>query len=148
MSINQIFSLLALFQVKHFLADYLFQTHYMLGKFKSGTKWVLPLLAHSAVHALMTFILVRCFRDWRISAELALIDLSVHFAMDRVKASPRLLGRFKALSAKEMLAIQSSSRPCQEALRSNTYFWWSLGFDQMVHHMGHYYIIWCAITLP
>lgn len=26
-------------------------------------------------------------------------------------------------------------------IKSNTYFWWALGLDQMVHHLTHYVFI-------
>ena len=42
-----------------------------------------------------------------------------------VKASPKMLGRFKP---------------------DNKYFWWSLGGDQMWHHLTHYLIIYLVIT--
>lgn len=150
---NGLFQLLVLFQLKHFLADYLFQTPYMLGKFKSGKQWVLPLLAHSSVHAAFTFGIVLCVKLSAVFAlKLSLLDLVAHAAMDRIKANPELLGRFKALSAREMGVIKrgpsipSQIVPFEEALRSNTYFWWSLGLDQMVHHLTHYYIIWCLVA--
>ena len=150
---NGLFSLLVLFQLKHFMCDYPFQTDYMLGKFKSDRHWILPLLAHAAVHAVSTFIIVACVKlSWSLALELAVIDLVAHTTMDRIKASPRLLGRFKALSAREMAVIKrgpsipSQTIPFYEALRSNVYFWWSVGFDQMVHHLTHYYIIWRMIN--
>jgi len=33
----------------------------------------------------------------------------------------------------------------QQKLRSNTKFWRALGWDQKVHHLTHYYIIWRLI---
>lgn len=30
-------------------------------------------------------------------------------------------------------------------LQSNKFFWWSLGLDQMVHHLTHYIIIYLII---
>jgi hypothetical protein len=118
-------SLLLVFQIKHFLADYPFQGKYMLGKFKGGTEWILPLLAHASVHAAFTFIIAFVFSQ-KISTAfwLGVLDLVIHFTMDRIKASPNLLGRFKP---------------------DNKYFWWALGFDQMVHHVTHYFIILCLI---
>lgn len=93
----------------------------MLGKFKGGTDWILPLAAHCVVHAAFTFVIVFIFSDPYMAFLLAALDFNVHFAVDRIKASPKLLGRFKP---------------------DKPYFWWSLGFDQMAHHMTHYFIIW------
>lgn len=72
---------------------------------------------------------------------LAIFDFVVHFSMDRIKAGPKWLGRFKAVSGREYVAnarlIASREEGWQQAqkeLKSNVYFWWSLGLDQMVHH--------------
>ena len=119
--VYEIFILLILFQVKHFLADYLFQTPYMIGKLnKKG--WVLPLLAHAAVHTFSTLGILLVFAPslWYLS----IFDGVVHFTMDRIKASPNLLNRWGPDKA---------------------YFWWVLGLDQMVHHLTHYTIIYLII---
>src|SRR5210317_2218207 len=110
----ELFTLLILFQIKHFLCDYPLQTAYMLGK--ANTKgWILPLATHAGVHALFTFIIVIVafqppyFLDTIVlGVILALVDFIVHFIVDRIKASPSLGGRFKP---------------------SQPYFWWALGAD-------------------
>jgi len=120
-TINEIFILLAVFQIKHFLADYLFQTPYMLGKLnKEG--WVLPLTAHTAVHAFSTLVILLVFAPslWYLS----IFDGVMHFIMDRIKASPNLLNRW------------GPDKP---------YFWWALGLDQMIHHLTHYIVIYLII---
>lgn len=106
------------------MADYPLQGKYMLGKFKGGTEWIKPLAAHAAVHALYTF-LILCFLNWKIALAAAAFDFNAHFVVDRIKASPNLLGRFK---------------PHQKE------FWWSLGADQSAHHLTHYLIIYFTIT--
>lgn len=118
------FALLILFQIKHFVADFPLQGQYMLGKFKSGTEWILPLMAHSSVHAMGTFIISILFVSFNVALSLAVLDFVIHSTMDRIKASPNLLGRFSM---------------------DNKYFWWSLGFDQMVHHLTHYVIIFIIL---
>ena len=144
----EVFILLIIYQVKHLVADYPLQNRYMLGKFKSSG-WVLPLSTHCLVHAVFTLVITyvyicsgpitedRVYLIW----QLPLLDFTLHFIMDRVKASPSLLGRFKALSKDQMLA-----GPSKKALRSNTLFWYSLGLDQMVHHLTHYLIIYILVT--
>ena len=130
--IFELFTLLILFQVKHFVCDYIWQTGYMLGKFKKKG-WVLPLLAHVSVHGVATFTIAFLYlstNTWTLYAfamatALALLDMVMHFTMDRIKASPNLFGRFK---------------PEQPV------FWYTLGFDQMVHHMTHYVLIYFLIT--
>jgi len=118
------FALLVLFQVKHFLADFPLQGKYMLGKFKGGWGWVLPLTAHALVHATFTALICFWFSDLTKMWFLPVIDFTVHFVQDRIKASPNLLGRWKP---------------------DSKYFWWALGQDQMVHHLTHYYIIWILL---
>jgi len=123
-----IFALLLAFQVKHFLADHPLQTPYMLGKFKPGWEFAGPLAAHCAVHALMTFaIAFASSRSVGLAALLAAVDFVAHWNMDRIKAGPRYLGRFKDMKAPA--------------------FWWCLGADQAVHHLTHYAIIFALVSL-
>jgi len=134
-----IFLLLIIYQLKHFLADFPLQGKYMLGKFKPGWDFLGPLLAHVTVHGLFTYTICLIFRP-ELALQLATIDMIVHFFMDRIKASPKYLGRFKPLTAKEY----PESTLLQK--KSNVLFWWALGLDQMVHHLTHYYIIWRIIS--
>ena len=144
---HKIFLLLVVFQIKHYLADYPFQTSYMMGKFKRDFSHVLPLACHAGVHASITLVIV-CFGFHPSLAWLAIVDFCSHYAMDRVKASPDLLGRYKALSAKEYMEVVNSPNSLipgtdeYKAIKGNRYFWLSLGFDQLWHHMTHYYIIY------
>jgi hypothetical protein len=150
-----LFGLLVIYQFKHFFADYPLQGKYMLGKFKEKD-WVLPLAAHAGVHALYTFVIAAlCLEGLAAPVGLAAFDFVSHFAMDRLKASPGLLGRYRALSKGEhadAVALAASERSTYERLlgesrlRGNTFFWWALGFDQMVHHLTHYAIIAYIVT--
>jgi hypothetical protein len=146
-----IFGLLIFFQVKHFIADYLLQTPWMLKKFSPGWEFVLPLAAHAGTHALFTLVL--CLFIAPHLWYLALVDFVIHFIMDRIKAGPRYLGRFKSLSVKEYkqtIMDQLTSRfvtveEMERKRKHNTYFWWSLGFDQMIHGLTHYFVIYVLI---
>ncbi|MEE2691879.1 MAG: DUF3307 domain-containing protein [Pseudomonadota bacterium] len=116
-----IFALLAVFQLKHFIADYALQTAWMVaGKSRPGAGFIYPLSAHVLVHAGLTLAIVLYVEPalWY----LALFDFVAHFAMDWIKASPLLLGRY--------------NDPAKQS------FWLPFGFDQMVHHLTHYVIIW------
>jgi hypothetical protein len=95
----------------------------MLGKFKGGSEWIGPLSAHAGVHALASTIIAACFIGWG-GVAIGVIDFSVHFVVDRVKASPSMLGRYK---------------PNQKA------FWNALGADQACHHLTHYFLIWLIL---
>lgn len=129
-----VLGLLFIFQLKHFVADYPLQNKYMLGKFKADWSFLGPLTAHCLVHAYLTFIIslwvFHKMTGWEAvctSLGIAFFDFSVHFVMDRIKAGPRYLGRFN-----------DATKP---------FFWWSLGFDQMVHHLIHYLIIFALLLL-
>jgi Protein of unknown function (DUF3307) len=163
-----VFVLLVVYQLKHFLADFPLQTPYMLKKFLPGREFIKPLAAHCAVHAGFTVAIAAGYslavgRPAPVLAVgLGVLDFVVHFTMDRIKASPAMLGRYKAMAASEFKSAHSviaqSERPgChheivnaarmfKDHLRSNKYFWWALGLDQMVHHLTHYAIIWLLVT--
>lgn len=162
-----ILTLLLVYQLKHFLADFPLQRHWMLGKFKA-TGWVAPLAAHAGVHGGLSFLIVLAYsRSLFLAFLLATFDFVVHFTMDRVKASPKLMGRWHALSAAEFRMAKmwvdgtTGVHDCGEAhgecstkraadrlaIRGNTLFWWALGFDQMIHHVTHYIIIYQLATI-
>lgn len=141
-----IWVLLVIYQLKHFLADYPLQGRYMLGKFRDH-EWVKPLLAHVGVHGAFTFFIALAFtHSLGVAWSLLALDAGVHFVMDRIKAGRRYLGRFKALSGLEysdvtedLLSKDKLRRfVARKRISGNTYFWWALGFDQMVHHLTHY----------
>lgn len=141
-----IFLLLVVFQFKHFIADYILQGEYMLGKFKDRG-WIKPLLSHVIVHGVLTGLICLIFCP-KIMLVMMLLDMVCHFAMDRIKASGKLLGRFKPITAERMIQILKFKQEFKYvepemklALDSNRMFWWSLGIDQMVHHLTHYVII-------
>jgi hypothetical protein len=140
--VTTIFLLLLVFQAKHWVADFPLQSNrYMLGKFREDWGFVGPLLAHVAVHASMTFLIVLAVlgRPWA-ALGCAGFDAGVHFVMDRIKASPRWLGRYKSLTA------ETAKTATAAQWRSNHGFWWSLGLDQGIHHMTHYAVIWYCVT--
>jgi len=162
------YELLIIYQIKHFLCDYPLQGQYMLGKFKPWPDFIKPLATHALVHGVATFLIALAFNP-RIAFWVALLDTVVHFAVDRVKASPNLLGRFKPLTASTYKMAYNMSQGLgmisgdsmtdkldQEKLkaykiigrkdiRANTFFWWSLGADQMAHHLTHYLIIFLLL---
>lgn len=118
----ELFLLLIVFQLKHFICDYPLQGTYMLGKLRA-TNWALPLAAHAAVHATATFLIAIWF-SLHLAIILAIADFILHFTIDRLKASPNIGGRFKP---------------------DQPYFWWALGADQMAHHFTHYSFIFILL---
>jgi hypothetical protein len=164
-----IWILLVVFQIKHFIADYPLQTPYMLGKFKDKG-WIKPLSAHCGVQAIFTFLIAATALGWDKDVGLyvlglSALDFTIHFIMDRIKASPKMLGRyesiskgqFKGLSEARSLAVQgigfknldetakSEIKIIDAKFKGNKYFWWALGFDQMVHHLTDILIIFLII---
>jgi len=121
----------------------------MLGKFKEKG-WKLPLTAHCAVHALATFMILSVF--WALTGKalfwLALFDFTAHFIMDRIKASPKLLGKYKCLGSKEYSRLKEiAQKPDQfgkmaeKLLDDNRKFWYNLGIDQFVHQVTSLIIV-------
>jgi len=118
------FLLLAVFQIKHFLCDYPLQTQYMLGKFKGGRDWIMPLLAYAGVHAAGTYVIsLLVTKLLYVAIPLALFDFAAHFTIDRIK-------------------VLKGSYPMADKR-----FWWALGADQMAHHLTHYAVIAVLLTL-
>lgn len=146
-------ALFLVFEVKHLVCDFFLQTEYHLGKFKREG-WEVPLASHCAVHALATLLICLAVCP-RVAFFCVLMDFGMHFIMDRVKADPELLGRFKPLTASDYVhykqvvdtyelmgapdapqAVDSRTR-----LAHNKYFWWCLGVDQFVHQLTSLAII-------
>ena len=160
--------LLIAYQIKHWVADYPLQTEYMLGKFSpTPTIWLPALSLHALVHSLGTALIVSwaLFFSQRIHTNLwcwsvivgaALFDFVIHFTMDRVKASASMLGRFKQLDGSTFMNMKNILKNANEdsntlnaakkRLWDNKFFWWALGFDQAIHHLTHYAIIFFLIT--
>jgi hypothetical protein len=113
-------SLLVLYQIKHFLADFVLQNVWMLQKSRADWSFFMPLTIHCGIHAAATLIIALFVNPslWWLGA----LDFVVHFAMDRLKAGPKYLGRWNDM-------------------RSRGY-WVCFGLDQMVHHLTHFYICW------
>jgi Protein of unknown function (DUF3307) len=122
-NVESIFILLIVFQIKHFVADFPLQREYMLKKTVASWGFVAPLSLHCLVHAVFTLLIVMTIRPslWWLS----IVDFVVHFVMDRIKSGPNYLGRFND--------------------RDKPGFWNALGFDQMVHHLTGFAMIWLLI---
>lgn len=123
MDILLIASLLVVYQLKHFVADYLLQGTYMLGKFKLHG-WERPLFAHASVHGVITLFVASMVVSPDMAAILAVCDMSIHFVVDRLKV---------------VFSRDYDSKTDKE-------FWWLLGLDQMAHHFTHYVLIYVMYT--
>lgn len=117
-----ILGLLVAFNLKHFFADFILQTDEMArGKFKKFPHFVNPLLKHCGVHALMTLLILLLTNPqlwW-----LALVDMGIHFLIDRSKVK-------------------------LEKLSDNAHYKIGLfGLDQMAHHSTYFFLIFLIETL-
>lgn len=157
-----IMTLLVIFQVKHFVADYILQSAFpiCLDKFKEGWIGVRGCSIHCAMHAVMTGMVLMPFKLvytnllWQKIMILVVVDFLAHFGLDWLKAQPRFFGRYEVLSKKdfqELANIDNTSFRLwfekQRKLASNTNFWITLGADQMGHHLTHYYIIYQVVKV-
>lgn len=164
------FTILVLYQIKHFLCDYPLQTDYMLGKFKEHPHYIKPLAAHAGVHALFTLVLV-AFYNLKLAVPMAILDFVSHFIIDRVKAHPTGLGKYQSITKKEVGQYQTKvkylhdmhntkritsdqyvneltkhTQAHEQAFKDNKYFWLSLGADQMLHNLVHILIVWMVVS--
>lgn len=115
-----LFMLISL-QVKHFFADYVFQTKYMLRK-NQPKRWLLPLTTHALVHGVTTiFALGLLLGFGQLVLFLGLVDFVLHFCIDLWKA------RFTE----------------QNVFRKP--FWISLGLDQAAHQVTYIALAYLTI---
>jgi hypothetical protein len=106
-------TLMTLFLVKHFLADFPLQPHGSMKGSRVLTEWVPDLILHCQVHTLLTCLIVLCLDvPDKVAAGVVTADFVLHLIIDRIKAHPDLGGRWK---------------PNQKA------FWVALGLDQLAH---------------
>lgn len=169
LSVGFVFILMIVFKFKHFIADYPLQGTFMLGKFLPGWDFVLPLTAHCAVHAAFTFT-IAMFVNPHLAVTCAALDFVIHFVMDRIKASPNMLGKYKNFSANEygfikmgfepakMDHIQFQNSSCakfscntinKERVKTlmlhNRLFWIFIGVDQLVHGLTDILIMYILL---
>lgn len=123
-NVELLFCLLIIFQLKHFLADFVLQNVWMLQKSRADWSFFMPLTLHCGIHAVLTLVITLFVNPslwW-----LAVVDFVVHFAMDRIKAGPKYLGRWNDVRTRS--------------------YWICFGLDQTVHHLTHVYIIWLLVS--
>ena len=112
-----IFILLALFGIKHFIADFLMQYDYMLRE--KGIYGATGGLHHAIVHASFTFLILVFFcNNANTVLALAFLDFAVHYHVDFIK--------------------QQLNKGLTPADRQ---FWIWLGADQALHYLTYVGII-------
>ena len=113
------------FQIKHFVADYLLQPHWILrGK---GDLRKLGGYIHALAHAVGSLpVLAIGGLDLASTLVLATAEFAVHYAIDHAKAG---------------ISIRSGSGP-------NSAAYWALhGADQLLHHLTYAAMIFAALLL-
>jgi len=121
------FIMLVITQMKHLIADYYLQLPYMYENKGKENNWIRPLIDHSIVHSTGTAILIGIYSffvervGFEIIIGLILFDFITHFITDRWKAT-------------------------RKTDPSQSWFWESLGIDQMIHHVVGIIIVYILIT--
>lgn len=117
---NIVFLLLALFGIKHFIADFVMQTEYMVKE--KGIYGTEGGVEHSTIHAAMTLLILLGVAGIILATILAIADGIVHYHIDWCKQQ-----------------LTRNYTPMDKA------FWIWFGVDQLLHYFT--YIIIVIITL-
>jgi hypothetical protein len=104
--------LLLVFAFKHFIADFVMQTNWIARGKERSEGWFAPLAVHVCCHAVLTLAIALAVapRLWW----LALVDLVVHWVIDRAKTLTGYHGGWSVEKAQ---------------------YWWLMGFDQFLHQV-------------
>lgn len=121
--------LVILFEIKHFICDGLLQTKYHLGKFNDKFKdYFLPLISHANINAVGAMAVVSLWY-WitgggkvpiLLLLEIYFLELILHFIIDRIKASKKLLNRWT---------------------KDEPMFWHVLMLDQLLHRLCYVFYV-------
>jgi hypothetical protein len=120
-----VFTALFLLFIKHFICDFPLQANPWLYRNK-GTYLHLGGITHAAIHALGTLVVLAGFIG-SLAIMYALIDMLVHYHIDWAKMN---------ITKHYDLQPNNSER-----------FWILLGFDQLLHHITYFIIIYFAFEL-
>jgi hypothetical protein len=120
-----LFEALFLLFIKHFICDFPLQANPWLYRNK-GTYMHPGGIAHAGIHALGTLLVLAPFIG-SLSMVYAIIDMLVHYHIDWAKMN---------ISKRYDLQPNNSER-----------FWILLGFDQLLHHITYFIIIYFAFNL-
>ena len=102
--------ILVIVALKHYVADFVLQTHWIARGKELREGWQAPLAVHALSHAALTLAIALAIapRLWWLAG----VDFVVHGAIDRGKSLTSLWGRW-----------QTAQAP----------YWWLMGFDQFLH---------------
>jgi hypothetical protein len=111
--------------IKHFICDFPLQATPWMYRNK-GTYLHLGGIAHAGIHALGTLLVLAPFLG-SLAIMYAAIDMLVHYHIDWAKMN---------VSKRYDLQPNNSER-----------FWILLGFDQLLHHITYFVIVYYAFSL-
>lgn len=115
-----------LFELKHFICDGLLQTRYHLGKFEPKFRqYAMPLLSHAAINAVGAALIALAY-NYKVAFYICVLEIILHFIIDRVKASPKILGRWQY---------------------HQPWFWHVLMFDQMLHRLTYMFYVYLILKV-
>ncbi len=108
--------MLALLFIKHYLADFVFQTNTMA---KNKQKYLY--LEHSLIHMVLTFFVAAFFVDFNIAASLACLDFAIHHNVDYIK-----------------------TKLSKNLTQADRMYWIYFGADQLLHALTYLLILYLA----
>jgi hypothetical protein len=115
--------LMLLFQLKHFVFDFLYQPPWMYKN--KGTYMHQGGLAHAGIHFLSTFVILLFFVAQPLAAVIAFTEFVLHYHIDWGK-----------MNLNKMLGWSPTT---------SENFWRLLGFDQLLHQLTYVWIIWMVV---
>lgn len=119
--------LILLFQLKHLLVDFVFQTKY---QYSNKGKFMHPGgLLHSALHGISTTIVLQFFYSLDISILLGILDAFLHYFIDYSKTNITNTYKWCRRENGKLIIV------------SNLYFI-SMGIDQFLHQLTYFIIIY------
>ena len=117
--LSKVFLILCLFQLKHFICDWVIQTDKEV-KYKGSYLHPYGIL-HSVKHSVLTLCILMFFIPSVTSVLFALFDGIIHYHIDWTKQN---------YTKKFNITPQHKS------------FWVAIGFDQMLHQLTYLYILY------
>ena len=118
---NAVIILLALFGIKHFIADFILQFDYMLGQ--KGTYGAEGGRDHAGIHGALTTLLLLPFINPMSALIFGLLDMILHYHIDWAKTN-----------------LSRGLTPADKK------FWLWLGADQCLHYLTYILIIGLIVS--